>query len=132
MPRRCSGCLSTLVWLGRAAVAGGLQVHMFSFHDCRCGGGQILGCPTEVSADTRYGILVRGLFVTDRVSWDWRWFAVADGMKFVPPDLTFKAAPTDVTTRTCGSVYMCMATNGVFVVFECVVAVRRAVVVWSA
>ena len=77
------------------------------------------GRPTKVSADARYGILVRGLFVTDRASWDWRWSAVADGMKLVPPDITFGAAPIDVTPRTCGVVHICMVTNGVFcIVFD--------------
>ena len=54
------------------------------------------------------------------------------GRKLVPPDITFEAAPTDVTPRTCGFVYICWATNGVFVVFEGVVAVRRAVEFRSA
>ena len=84
-----------------------------------CGGGQTLGRSTKVFVDARYGILVRGLFVTDRASWDWRWSAIADGMKLVPPDITFGAAPIDVTPRTCGVVHICMATNGVFcIVFD--------------
>ena len=52
-------------------------------------------------------------------SWDWRWSAVADGMKLVPPDITFGAAPIDVTPRTCGVVHICMVTNVVFcIVFD--------------
>ena len=87
------------------------------FH--HCGGGQTLGRPTKVSADARYGFLVRGLFVTDRASWDWRWSTVADGMKLVPPDITFGAAPIDVTPRTCGVVHIYISPNGVFcIVFE--------------
>ena len=84
----------------------------------RYGEGQTLGRPTKVSVDARYGFLIRGLFVADQASWDWRWSAVVDGMKLVPPDLTFKAAPTDVTPRTCGFVHIYMATNGVFLLFR--------------
>ena len=50
----------------------------------------------------------------------------------MPPDITFGAAPIDVTSRTCEFVYICWAMNGVFVVFEGVVAVRRAVEFRSA
>ena len=95
------------------------------FH--RCGGGQTFGRPTKVSADARYWILVRGLFVTDRASWDWRWSAVADGMKLVPPDITFGAAPIDATPRTCGVVHIYMSPNRVFCIVSIIVARSRAV-----
>ena len=39
---------------------------------------------------------------------------MADGMKLVPPDINFGAAPIDVTPRTCGVVHIYIATNGVF------------------
>ena len=55
------------------------------------------------------------------------------GMKLVPPDVTFEAAPIDVTSRTCGCVYIYVGRkNGVCVVFEGVVAVKRAVELTSA
>ena len=44
---------------------------------------------------------------------------MADGMKLVPPDITFGAAPIDVTPRTCGVVHIYISPNGVFcIVFE--------------
>ena len=40
-------------------------------------------------------------------------------MKLVPPDITFGAAPIDVTPRMGGVVHICMATSGVFcIVFD--------------
>ena len=40
-------------------------------------------------------------------------------MKLVPPNITFGAAPIDVTPRTCGVVHIYISPSGVFcIVFE--------------